>query len=97
MSDFSSDYCTDHLLYLIIEWRSQYEKSSANDFSNVVKYDYYSVMHYPLNAPGTNKPAFELLDPSINPAGLGQRQGATDLDISKIKKLYGCPDTVLTG
>lgn len=69
------------------EWRSQYEKGSSDVFDIQGKYDYYSVMHYPYNAPGTNKPAFELPN-SVDPNKLGQRDGPTDTDVQKIDKLY---------
>jgi hypothetical protein len=69
-------------------WRSQYNKASSNTFGNQEIYDYYSVMHYGYNAPGTNKPAFELLDKSINSNRLGQRDGPTDRDVRKIDTLY---------
>ena len=78
----------------IIEWQSQYEKGSRDVFNNYDRYDYYSVMHYPLAAPGTNKPAFAVLDPSINPNLLGQRNGVSDGDIRQIRAMYNCSSIV---
>jgi len=70
------------------EWQSQYEKVSDSDFGIQGPYDYYSVMHYPYNAPGTNKPAFEVYDKNIYTQFIGQRWGTTRTDIDKVNKLY---------
>jgi hypothetical protein len=70
------------------EWRSQYEKASDQDFGIQGPYDYYSIMHYPYNAPGTNKPAFEFKNKNVNSNEVGQRRGPTDTDIKKINVLY---------
>ncbi|KFM72864.1 Zinc metalloproteinase nas-4, partial [Stegodyphus mimosarum] len=63
------------------EWRSQYEKTNPADFGLQGSYDYYSVMHYPMQAPGTNKPAFQILKPGIDESRIGQREGFTQIDL----------------
>ncbi|CAL1293456.1 unnamed protein product [Larinioides sclopetarius] len=71
-----------------LDWQSQYEKTSYETFPLLGPYDYYSVMHYPVNAPGTNKPAFEVRQTGIDLSRIGQREGQTELDKDKIKRLY---------
>ncbi|XP_035207509.1 zinc metalloproteinase nas-13-like [Stegodyphus dumicola] len=70
------------------EWRSQYEKTNSEDFGLQGNYDYYSVMHYPVGAPGTDKPAFEVLDKNIDLSKIGHGEGFTEMDIQKIHELY---------
>ncbi|CAL1293455.1 unnamed protein product [Larinioides sclopetarius] len=70
------------------QWQSQYEKTSYEDILILGPYDYYSVMHYPIQAPGTNKPAFEVLQKGIDLSRIGQREGQTELDKDKLKRLY---------
>ena len=81
----------------ITEWRSQYQKASADDFNIQGNYDYYSVMHYPVNAPGTTKSAFEISNTTIDTKRVGQRDGPTETDIRKVHVLYECRNTGVTG
>ncbi|GBN72902.1 Astacin [Araneus ventricosus] len=70
------------------EWQSQYEKSSYEDIQILGPYDYYSVMHYPIPAPRTGLPSFEVLQKGIDLSRIGQRAGQTQIDKDKIKRLY---------
>ena len=89
-SGVNGNHFRESCLSVLTEWRSQYEKASEDDFDSVREYEFYSVMHYPMNAPGSNKPAFEILDAGIDQSRLGQRNGLTDLDVQKVRDLYGC-------
>ncbi|GBN55323.1 hypothetical protein AVEN_208178-1 [Araneus ventricosus] len=71
-----------------LEWQSQYEKSSYEDIQILGPYDYYSVMHYPIPAPRTHLPSFEVLQKGIDLSRIGQRAGQTQIDKDKIKRLY---------
>ncbi|GFT49585.1 zinc metalloproteinase nas-8 [Nephila pilipes] len=70
------------------DWLSQYDKASSEDIKLLGKYDYYSVMHYPIPAPKTGKPSFQVLQKNIDLKKIGQRDGLTDTDKEKIRKLY---------
>ncbi|GFY52673.1 metalloendopeptidase [Trichonephila inaurata madagascariensis] len=70
------------------DWLSQYSKASSDDIRLLGKYDYYSVMHYPIPAPKTGKPSFQVLQGNVDLNKIGQRDGLTDTDKEKIKKLY---------
>ncbi|GBO46568.1 hypothetical protein AVEN_107131-1 [Araneus ventricosus] len=72
----------------VLEWRSQYEKVNGDDSPILGPYDYYSLMHYEIRAPGTDLPAFEVLRKSINHSRIGQRVAQTHNDKHKIKRLY---------
>uniref|UniRef100_A0A8C5WH00 Metalloendopeptidase n=1 Tax=Leptobrachium leishanense TaxID=445787 RepID=A0A8C5WH00_9ANUR len=74
--------------YISPESVSNFEKEDTNNLNK--RYDYFSVMHYPVyafsNTSGKNtivpKP-----DPSIP---IGQRNGLSILDVAKINALYQC-------
>ncbi|GIY60157.1 astacin-like metalloendopeptidase [Caerostris darwini] len=70
------------------EWLPQYEKSSYEDVRILGPYDYYSVMHYPIPAPHTHLPSFEVLKKNTDLSKIGQRVAQTDTDKQKIRKLY---------
>ncbi|XP_069124707.1 MAM and LDL-receptor class A domain-containing protein 1-like isoform X2 [Argopecten irradians] len=55
------------------------------------RYDYYSIMHYsPYAFSGNNLPTIQITDSSVNVSMVGQRLNPSDLDITKIRKLYKC-------
>ena len=89
-SGVNGNHFRESCLPVLTEWRSQYEKGSADVFDSLREYEFYSVMHYPMNAPGSNKPAFQILDAGIDQSKIGQRDGLTDLDVQKVRDLYGC-------
>ncbi|XP_035207508.1 zinc metalloproteinase nas-8-like isoform X2 [Stegodyphus dumicola] len=68
--------------------RPQYAKTDSKQFNLQGSYDYYSLMHYPVNVPGTNKLAFTVLDKNINLSLMGHAKGLTQMDLQKIRKLY---------
>jgi hypothetical protein len=70
------------------EWKSQYEKTNPRDYGLQRNYDYYSVMHYPVKAPGTNKDAFRVKQNGINLNRIGNGNDFTQTDIDKINTLY---------
>uniref|UniRef100_A0A1B0CBX3 Metalloendopeptidase n=1 Tax=Lutzomyia longipalpis TaxID=7200 RepID=A0A1B0CBX3_LUTLO len=61
---------------------------STNDFG--VSYDYSSVMHYSSTAFSRN--GLPTIVPLLPIAGeLGQREGFTESDVTKIRRMYSCP------
>ncbi|MCF6786097.1 M12 family metallopeptidase, partial [Corynebacterium parakroppenstedtii] len=66
------------------EWKSQYEKTNSRDFGLQQSYDYYSIMHYPMKAPGTNNDAFRILANGIDTRRIGNGNDFTETDIRKI-------------
>jgi len=75
----------------------RYTPSLINHFN--LPYDFESVMHYggqafgKEKANGRRKQTIETLDPSKQSL-LGQREGASELDIKLVKEMYGCQATV---
>lgn len=69
-------------------WKAQYEKTNTKDYGLHDKYDYYSVMHYPVPAPGTNKPAYRVIKSGIDENRIGQRTGFSQSDLNKLKERY---------
>lgn len=70
------------------DWKEQYEKTNPDDFGLQFDYDFYSVMHYPVKAPGTNRDAFRVKKINIYEARIGRGKGFTESDINKINNLY---------
>ncbi|XP_054717611.1 low choriolytic enzyme-like [Uloborus diversus] len=70
------------------EWHSQYQKGNSDDWVTTTDYDYYSVMHYGMRAPGTGRRAFQILRGGIDERYVGQRGGMTGLDVQKIRNAY---------
>lgn len=70
------------------QWRAQYEKNTSPTFEDQLTYDYYSVLHYPIEAPDNDRPAFEILKGGIDESRIGQRDGFTDTDLKKISVQY---------
>ena len=75
----------------------RYTPSLINHFN--LPYDFGSVMHYggtafgKTSANGRREQTIETLDPSKQSL-LGQRAGASELDIKLVKEMYGCQATV---
>jgi len=72
------------------ERQDQYKKTDPNDYGLQSNYDYYSLMHYPYNAPGTNKPAFNIKANGVDTNRLGNGDDFTWTDLDKITELYNC-------
>ncbi|XP_063295425.1 embryonic protein UVS.2-like [Pelobates fuscus] len=65
-----------------------FNKSQTNNLG--LEYDYGSVMHYPGNA-FSNTSGKNTIVPKPNPSvPIGQRDGVSPLDVSKINRLYQC-------
>lgn len=98
----SNNYQTNILLFrcICVNWRFVlfYFKDKTRDFTKQQKnimdtlgtlYDYGSIMHY--GATIFSKNGKPTLVPKFNTHGtMGQRSGFSEMDIWKIKKLYGC-------
>jgi hypothetical protein len=69
-------------------WKSQYEKTNPNDYGIQRNYDYYSIMHYPMKAPGTDRDAFRIKANGIDTNRIGRGNDFTTTDINKINDLY---------
>ncbi|XP_055951620.1 zinc metalloproteinase nas-13-like [Argiope bruennichi] len=80
------------ILFLNIpyEWRNQYKKESLDAMMELGPYDYYSVMHYEVQSPDRNKPAFRVIPKTIDVSKIGQRDVLSEMDKLKVKRLY-CP------
>lgn len=70
------------------KWKKQYEKTNSTNFGLQGNYDYYSIMHYPINAPGTNRPAFVVKQYGIDQNRIGNGNDFTIMDLQKISELY---------
>jgi len=68
-------------------WLGQYQKVSHDDFEIQGKYDCYSVLHYPMRAPGSWKYAFRTKGDCLD-FFVGQRWGLTAEDVYKTDILY---------
>ncbi|KAE8587888.1 hypothetical protein XENTR_v10022166 [Xenopus tropicalis] len=81
------DYVTIHTENILPGYEGNFNKANTNNLG--LEYDYSSVMHYPGDAFSKNgnltivpKP-----DPTVP---IGQRDGLSILDVSKINRLYQC-------
>ncbi|KAE8587887.1 hypothetical protein XENTR_v10022165 [Xenopus tropicalis] len=81
------DYVTIHTENILPGYEGNFNKANSNNLG--LEYDYSSVMHYPGDAFSKNgnltivpKP-----DPTVP---IGQRDGLSILDVSKINRLYQC-------
>ncbi|XP_053576764.1 embryonic protein UVS.2-like [Bombina bombina] len=82
------DYVTIMTQYISESYFYNFEKLNTNNLG--VEYDYGSVMHYPSYA-FSNTSGKDTIIPKGNPnIPIGQRDGLSPLDISKINKLYKC-------
>jgi len=71
------------------KWRDQYDKVSSEEYGNQGPYDYYSVMHYTVDAPDTDgDPAFEVLQSGIDEDKIGNGETFTKGDIDKLNVVY---------
>jgi hypothetical protein len=70
---------------ILQDWKSQYEKTNPNGYGLQSNYNYYSIMHYPYNAPGANKPAFR---PNVDTNRMGNGNVLTPTDLEKLRILY---------
>ncbi|GIY53253.1 zinc metalloproteinase nas-7 [Caerostris darwini] len=84
------DYIEMLFLNIPYEWRKQYAKESLNIMEKLGPYDYYSLMHYEMQSPDRNKPAFRVIKEGVDLTRIGQRKSLTEIDKSKVKALY-CP------
>uniref|UniRef100_A0A803J2A6 Metalloendopeptidase n=1 Tax=Xenopus tropicalis TaxID=8364 RepID=A0A803J2A6_XENTR len=81
------DYVTIHPENVIPGYLSNFKKYDTNNLG--IEYDYSSVMHYARDAFSSNRNI--TIEPKPNPnVPVGQRNGLSILDISKINKLYQC-------
>lgn len=69
------------------DWRAQYEKNDPRIYELTGPYDYYSVMHYGIKAPGTNKDAFRVKKAGIDVNRIGAVK-LSNYDIAAINKAY---------
>lgn len=84
-----------HFLLYILAFRDNFVAFPADEINTFgVPYDVFSVMHYSTEAFSTDgKPTITLKDQS-NPETIsyvGQRQGMTEKDVLKVKRMYQCP------
>ncbi|KAE8587877.1 hypothetical protein XENTR_v10022160 [Xenopus tropicalis] len=81
------DYVIIHPENILPDSLNNFNKYDTNNLGT--EYDYNSVMHYARDAFSKNGKA--TIEPKPNPnVPIGQRNGLSVLDISKINKLYGC-------
>ena len=86
---------SDRDSYVRINWQNIIQRSAYNfqkhDTNNLnTPYDYSSIMHYGRDAFAI-RPGLETITPTRNPsARIGQRNGLSRWDISRINMLYGC-------
>ncbi|CAL1278984.1 unnamed protein product [Larinioides sclopetarius] len=81
------------ILFLNIpyEWRNQYKKESMEAVMELGPYDFHSLMHYEIQSPDRNKPAFRVIPKGVDVSRIGQRNLLSELDKLKVKRLY-CPE-----
>ncbi|XP_031746777.1 embryonic protein UVS.2 isoform X5 [Xenopus tropicalis] len=81
------DYVIIHPENIIPDYLSNFDKYDTNNLGT--EYDYNSVMHYARDAFSSNGNI--TIEPKPDPnVPIGQRNGLSTLDISKINKLYEC-------
>ncbi|CAH2326721.1 embryonic -like isoform X2 [Pelobates cultripes] len=82
------DYITIMTEYISPGDRGNFNKFQTNNLG--LEYDYGSVMHYPRYA-FCNTSGQDTIVPKPNPSvPIGQRDGVSPLDVSKINRLYKC-------
>ena len=66
--------------------------SNATDNYSSSSYDFYSIMHYKLNAFAIDKTqqTIKPLNDQIIADKIGSRQNLSDMDVFKLRKLYEC-------
>ncbi|MCY1703616.1 M12 family metallopeptidase [Deinococcus sp. SL84] len=70
--------------YIADDWKSQYQIRSGS--AGYGSYDYDSIMHYPAYSNGNL--VIKPLDPSVDPARMGQRSSYSTTDIRTINAMY---------
>lgn len=70
----------------------EFRNMSSNDVIDFgLAYDYRSIMHYrPYEFSNNGKPTITAKHVVVN--DMGQREGLTSIDVTKINKLYNCKD-----
>ncbi|XP_041416873.1 embryonic protein UVS.2-like isoform X2 [Xenopus laevis] len=82
------DFITVAEAFILPEFQHNFEKVYTNSMG--MEYDYSSIMHYGSGA-FSNTPNQNTIVPKHNPnLQLGQQYGLSNLDISKINRLYEC-------
>jgi len=69
-------------------WKEQYKKTNPDHYGLQQNYDYYSIMHYPTNAPGTRDPAFRYLRSGVDSRRVGNGDDFTSIDLAKVRQQY---------
>ena len=75
---------------MLAEWQSSYRLYKPYEAQYVGSYDYYSVLHYPPEAPKSRgkKLAFRVLDDDVDIEWVGNRERISSLDIKKAEEVY---------